>query len=143
MSVWEGWLVVAAGGAIGALGRAAIQRAVARWLPVGSRGIPGWLAIGHATLIVNVVGSFVLGLVLAGPDGPEPLGALSAATPLSGSRLFWSSGICGSLTTFSTFAADAVGLARRRDPLRLTVYLIANGVLCVAAIAVGVRLGSG
>jgi len=40
MSVWEGWLVVAAGGAIGALGRAAIQRAVARWLPVGSRGIP-------------------------------------------------------------------------------------------------------
>jgi CrcB protein len=128
------WLAVAAGGALGAVMRATIYRAVERWSPVGTRGFLNRLGIARATLVVNVLGSLALGLALgwlpALPAGSEP-GCL---------RLFWVTGLCGSLTTFSTFCADAIGLVWRGDVLRLAAYLLANGVLCLAAIALGIEL---
>lgn len=140
MSSWEPWLAVAAGGAIGAVARALVYRLLDRLSPAGSRGLRHRLGVGYATLLVNVLGSLALGLLLGQAAGLDPMPALSPRPSWSG--LFWTTGVCGSLTTFSTLCAEAVGLARQRQPLRLAGYLLANGALCVSAIAIGLRLSA-
>ena len=130
------WLAVGAGGALGAVLRATIYRALERWSPVGTRGFLNRLGIARATLIVNVVGSLLLGLALGW------LPAMASGDEPAWLRLFWITGLCGSLTTFSTVCADAVGLARRGDLLRLTSYLLMNALFSLAAIAVGLELAS-
>jgi len=127
------WVAVGAGGALGAVLRATIYRALERLSPVGSRGLLNRLGIAHATILVNVTGSLGLGLAL----GWLPEWSGTAPDWL---RAFWITGICGSLSTFSTFCADAVGLVWRRDGLRLGVYLLANAALSVAAILLGLTL---
>lgn len=86
------WLLVAAGGAAGAVLRYLASRA---YDADGSR--PPW-----GTLLVNVAGSALLG-VLTGAGGglPRWLPALVGV------------GFCGALTTYSTFAHDTVRLAAR------------------------------
>lgn len=83
--------VVAAGGALGALSRYAVAHAFP-----ASPGRWPW-----ATFSVNVVGAFVLGLLLE---------ALTRRGPDVGSRrrlrLFLGTGFCGAFTTYSTFAHD-------------------------------------
>jgi CrcB protein len=81
----------------------------------------GW----RATLVVNLVGSFVLGVLLATRSSTSDL-----VTVLG-------TGFCGSLTTFGTFALEAsTGPAR----LRLTV-VATNLAGCVAAASAGFALG--
>jgi CrcB protein len=79
------WLLVAAGAAVGA----PVRFLVDRWARAHSSA--GTIL---GTLVVNVAGSFVLGLV-AGWDG-----AASWVLPLVGI------GFCGALTTFSTLAFE-------------------------------------
>lgn len=77
--------LVGTGGAIGALARHYLGRAVDHEaFPVG-------------TLTVNVVGSFVLGVV-------------TFAAPAESVALFVGVGACGAFTTFSSFAVDTVRL---------------------------------
>lgn len=76
----------------------------------------GWVG----TLAVNVVGSFVLG-------------ALVANDPSAGTLTVLGTGFCGSLTTFSTFSLDATDGTRRH---RLTV-VVATLALTLAAAAAG------
>lgn len=81
-------LAVFAGGCAGALARVLVADAV-----VHDPGRWPW-----ATLLVNVAGAFVLGLVVAGgpnrPTEPEWLAALLGP------------GLCGALTTFATFQLE-------------------------------------
>lgn len=112
-------LLVAAGGAVGS---------VARYLAgLAALGVPGHFPWG--TLGVNVVGSFVLGMVL---------GALPAGTT---GRLLLGTGLCGGFTTFSAFSAEAVALAERGAPGRAAGYALASVVLGVAAAAAGTVVG--
>ena len=69
-------------------------------------------------LVVNVAGSFLLGLV-------------GADNPLVGT------GFCGALTTYSTFGADTVALARERRPAAATANVAANLILGLAAARLG------
>jgi CrcB protein len=126
-------VAVGAGGALGAVLRATIYRAVERLIPVGSRGFLNRLGIAYATILVNVAGSLLLGLLL----GWLPEWSQGAR---EWPRAFWITGICGSLSTFSTFCADAIGLVWRRDAWRLVAYLLANALLSVAAILLGLRV---
>ena len=87
--------------------------------------------MARATLLVNLVGSFLLGLSVAS----LPMGAGDG--PM---RVFFVTGFCGSLTTFSSVCLDAVGLARASRRSLLIGYLLANGLLSVAAFSLG-RLG--
>lgn len=80
----------------------------------------GW----RGTLVVNVVGSFLLGLLLAVDPGRDALLTLGA-------------GFCGALTTFSTFALEA---SRGPWPLRGTVVVVTT-VSCLAAAALGYAIG--
>lgn len=81
----------------------------------------GW----RATLAVNLVGSFVLGVLLA------TRGSTSDVVTVLGT------GFCGSLTTFGTFALEA-----STGPARLRLIVVGTNLVgCVAAATVGVALG--
>jgi CrcB protein len=116
------WLAVGTGGAIGAMARHGVNRVV----------LDGWPALRFpiATLIVNVLGSCVFG-VLAGLIASDRL-------PM---RQHWREfvfvGILGGFTTFSTFAGDVVTLARSGFP----AYAAANVLLQVALAIVGLYAG--
>lgn len=82
--------LVAAGGALGGLARYAVATL-----------LPGAGAV--ATLVVNVVGAFVLGMLLeALTRSGEHLSTQRTV------RLLLGTGFCGAFTTYSTFAHDVV-----------------------------------
>jgi len=120
-------LLVAAGGALGAVARFVVDAEVTRRATRSSPVPPG-------TLVVNAVGSFALGVLAAlAPDGGAPDWLLFAGT-----------GACGGFTTFSTASLDAVrraaagrwGAAAATAGAHLGVSLaaVSLGVLAVAAL---------
>ena len=75
---------------------------------------------------VNVVGSLVLGALTAATTALPP-----EVTALAGT------GLCGALTTYSTFGYEVVGLTERREVRTAATYLLASVVTGLAAAAVG------
>lgn len=127
------WLAVGAGGAAGALLRALVFRAIENsGVHEANRH---WAAFGSAgsTLIVNVVGSFTLGCLLSGVDFPP-------TTSSEAVSIFWVTGLCGGATTFSTLCADAIALARRGDRWRASFVILANTLLGIAALVLGLAV---
>ncbi|MDR6176119.1 CrcB protein [Nocardioides zeae] len=109
------------GGAVGTLARHLLAELVS---PVG--GVP--LTIGA----VNVLGAFVLGLLLGGLRG----GPLTGRPHL---RLLVGTGLLGGFTTYSALAVDSVRLAR--DDAALTAaYGVGSVLLGLVAAASGVAL---
>ena len=84
-----------------------------------------------STLVINVVGSFVLGLLVARvwPSAPAWLRALLGA------------GLLGSFTTFSAFVVSLVTLTRAGEPLLAAGYLLVSVVAGIATAALGLRTG--
>lgn len=84
------WLLLAAGGVCGTLGRYALAGAVYRWLGA---------AFPYGTLAVNTLGCFAAGL----------LGTLADEQFLLGpdARLFWMIGLLGAFTTFSSLIYES------------------------------------
>lgn len=110
-------LLVAVGGAVGAVLRTAVSRAVARdWFPVG-------------TFAVNVLGSLALGL-LAGIAPGERL------------TLLLGEGACGAFTTFSSFSVATVQLAAGEHPGRAALNVVLTLSLGLAAAAAGFVAGA-
>lgn len=112
---------IALGGMLGALARYALTVLLTR------TGFP-W-----ATLIINVSGSFALGLIAA-------LAARNVISPEW--RAAIGVGFLGAYTTFSTFSVDLDGLLSRGEGWRATLYLLGNVGLGLLA-AVGGRLLAG
>lgn len=116
-------LSVAAGGAVGALGRYLVMSGVGHWL--GS-GFP------YATLAVNIIGSFILGVLVE-------IMALSWS-PNPEVRAFIVVGVLGAFTTFSTFSLDTVALIERGAFLATLVYIGASVIICVSGFFAGMHL---
>jgi len=116
------YILVALGGALGSVARFWFSGLAARHL---GETFP-W-----GTLLVNVSGSFVIGLFFT---LTEPEGSVLAAPS---SRLFFMTGICGGYTTFSSFSLQTLNLAREGQWL----YAGANAVLSLALCLVAVWLG--
>jgi CrcB protein len=116
------YLWIALGGALGSMARygcsSLVARAVGETFPWG-------------TLIINVVGSFVIGFfaTLTGPDG-RLLVAPDA-------RQFVMVGICGGYTTFSSFSLQTLNLVRAGDMIGAGANVVASVVACLLAVWLG------
>jgi CrcB protein len=111
------WLLVAAGGAVGAPARYLTDRLVqARHDSVFPWG----------TLTVNVVGCLVLGVLVGAAHHLSPAVLALLAT-----------GFCGALTTYSTFSYETLRLLETRARL----YAVANVVVSLATGSAAVALG--
>lgn len=115
------WVIV--GGGLGAGARYLSLVALAAWL---GGGFP-W-----GTLVVNVIGSFVMGLL-------AELGAL-AWQPSPVVKLFLTTGILGGFTTFSTFSLDVAVLMERQDWAGMAFYAIGSVVLSIGALFAAMAL---
>ena len=127
------WIAVAAGGALGALLRTAAYRWIAVSALVARKGTGTRFGLARATLVVNLTGSFLLGILIA------QLAHLAVDAPM---RMFWITGFCGSLTTFSTFCADAIELVRVREHHSFLIYVLCNGLLSLVAFSAGLALSN-
>lgn len=111
-------LFIAIGGGIGALARFGIATAI----PKSEGGFPLGITL------VNVIGSFALGLVAGAVDGGR---VMIATEPFT-------AGLLGGFTTFSTWMVDIEEAPRKRVRFATTTIPIACGLLAAAA---GLALG--
>ena len=91
-------------------------------------------AFPWGTLMVNVAGSFLMG-VLAGW-----LALKAGPGWTQGARLFLATGILGGFTTFSAFSLDAVLLWERGQAAMAASYILASVALSVGALVAGLAL---
>ena len=117
------WLAVAIGGALGSVARYALSS----WIfDITSHKFP------YATLIVNVAGSFVMGILFV-------VIVERAALPAE-MRSLLMVGFIGAFTTFSAFSLDALGLWQNGDVLMSVIYMITTIILCLVAISTAIWL---
>ncbi|OZI12398.1 protein CrcB [Bacillaceae bacterium SAS-127] len=111
-------LFVAAGGAIGA---------VFRYL------LSGWNEsfFSFGTLFINIIGSFVLGMITA---------RFMSKKMNKKDSLFYGTGLCGGFTTMSTFSKEAVELWQTNLLLSVS-YVIITVVVGILASLVGLKVG--
>jgi CrcB protein len=117
---WDILGVIAVGGAFGSVGRWGVGQA----LPHGRSEFP------FSTLAVNVLGSFLLGLLM--------VFVLEVWPPTRYVRPFVGVGIMGGFTTFSTFMLDNRALTASGARMLALAYTIATVVLVLLAVAAGV-----
>jgi fluoride exporter len=119
------YLWVALGGALGSVARYWMTNAVAAL--TGPR-------FPWGTIIINVVGSFVIGLVAY---ATAPVGRVPISFDI---RAFILVGICGGYTTFSSFSVQTLELARQGYWLEAGANIVLSVVLCLAAVWGGYAL---
>jgi len=117
---------IAAGGALGAVGRYALSSQITHWI---GPGFP-W-----GILAVNVVGCFVLGVI-------AELGALTLNLSPE-MRAFLTTGILGGFTTFSAFALDSAVMIERGDWIATVLYVAASVFGSIAALFFGLAIVRG
>lgn len=121
-------LLVALGGAAGSAGRAAIALA-----------LPGSLLA--ATLLVNVVGAFVLGALVAVLDGVGQRESGRRRDRQHRARLLLGTGFCGGFTTYSAVALQAAELVRETAMIAAAGYALLTLVAGTSATVAGLVLG--
>jgi CrcB protein len=119
-------LLVGLGGAMGSLGRYFAGIAITSLLGP---------AFPFNTLLINVAGSFVMGLVVAVLAKFDPL--VTYATDV---RLFVAVGLLGGFTTFSSFSADVAALWERGTYAQTSLYVTASVALSIAGVFLGLFL---
>lgn len=110
------FLWVGLGGALGAILRYSISL-----LPLKS-------SFPFLTLITNVIGAFVIGIVV---------GLFEKHYLSSNINLFLKTGVCGGFTTFSTFSLETLTLLENGMPSIAMIYAFVSVIGCV----IGVYLG--
>jgi len=118
-------LLVAVGGLLGSVGRywigGLVQQAIGAAFPLG-------------TLAVNVLGSFVVALVMALSLDRGAIGA--------NARLLLTVGFCGGFTTMSTFSYETMALVRDGEVGLALVNVAGTLTGCFAAVWIGAKVGS-
>ena len=118
-----GYLIVFAGAGVGGALRHGVNLAAARMFG---------LAFPYGTLIVNVLGSFLMGF-LAGYF------AYRTGIPQH-VRLFLTTGMLGGFTTFSAFSLDAALLLERHAYWPAAAYVLGSVILSLVGLFVGLGL---
>lgn len=118
---------IALGSALGGIARfwasGVVARAMGETFPWG-------------TLVVNVTGSLLIGLIaaLTGPDGRVFIGSTA--------RLALMAGLCGGYTTFSSFSLQTLNLMNDGEWAYAGGNVVGSVVLCLLAVWAGQMLGS-
>jgi fluoride exporter len=120
------WVAVAVGGALGSVGRF--------WLAGAMMTLTG-PRFPWGTLLINVLGSFVIGLVAGITLTPERVGMHPDI------RIFLMTGVCGGFTTFSAFSLQTLELLQSGDVVPAFGYAVGSVVLCVIGTYCGWLLG--
>jgi len=113
-------VVIALGGAAGA---------VSRFLLSGFVDTMAGRSFPYGTLAVNVVGSFLIGIAFVW---------FAHKTDGSLTRDLVVVGFLGSLTTFSTFSIQTLGLLQSGDVTRAMVNIVLSVAVCIAASLLGI-----
>lgn len=117
------FIAIALGGALGALSRYLLSLKMYTWL---GRDFP-W-----GTLTVNVLGSFLMGLLAI---------FFTSRMPVDDSiRNGVLIGYLGALTTYSTFAMDKLQLLQQGEYIKAGSYMLASTIVCLLAVIAGVFL---
>lgn len=120
------WLAVAAGGALGSVARF--------WLAAAMTALTG-PRFPWGTLLINILGSFIIGLVAALTLAPARL-------PMPPDmRVFLMVGVCGGFTTFSAFSLQTLELLQSGEILSALGYIVGSVLFCLAAVWFGWFLG--
>lgn len=116
-------LIAGTGGFIGTILRYLVQilseRLTQSTFPVG-------------TMIVNIAGSFLIGMVFAFAEKGNLMGP--------DWRIFLAVGVCGGFTTFSTFSMDSLNLLKDNSLFQFLLYAAGSMVLGLAAVYLGIVL---
>ncbi len=118
--MWTELPFVFIGGAFGAVCRYAISIQMKRLI---SSRFP------FATFLINLLGSFLLGLLLVSQTG-------------SLIRLLLGTGFLGGFTTFSTFQVENMLLYRQGNYRTLFFYMMFSVGICILAAFLGLQLGN-
>ncbi|MEI5526118.1 fluoride efflux transporter CrcB [Streptomyces brasiliscabiei] len=116
------WVLVVLGGMVGAPLRYLTDRAVQ-----SRHGT----AFPWGTFAVNVSGSFVLGLLT---------GAVTAGAASSHLQLLLGTGLCGALSTYSTFSYETLRLAQGGARFHATANAVASVTAGLGAVYVGLAV---
>ena len=111
------YLLVSAGAAIGG----ALRYGISTYIQKNQSVI-----FPYGTLFVNIIGSFLLGIIMFYLNEKDLIG--------NEFRLFLTVGLCGGFTTFSTFSYETLMLIRDSELLLAFYNVILNVVLCFAGI---------
>ncbi len=115
--MFKNFLLVGLGGALGSMLRYAFYLAITvKQFPL-------------ATFAVNIIGSFIIGAVLAL--------SLKDDLFLNNWKLFLATGICGGFTTFSAFSLENITLLQNEKYFIAMVYIVSSIVLGIAAAWLG------
>ena len=114
--------LVALGGALGASSRYGVSKLIDFYCKT---------SLPLATLVVNVSGCLLIGLLLG--SGLDDRGHPA--------RIFFGIGFLGALTTFSTFGEETIRHVREGDWWIALINVLANLVICLAAVVAGIALG--
>jgi CrcB protein len=120
----KNYLLVFAGGGIGASARYWLSGAVYRFLPIN---------FPYGNLFVNISGCFAIGLIMTLMEErflSEP-----------SLRIFLTIGILGGFTTFSSFSYETIALFRDAEVLRASLNIAASVFGCLAATTLGMYFG--
>jgi len=114
------WLMLAAGGVLGTIGRYVLAGAVYRWMGT---------SFPYGTLVVNSIGCVAIGF----------LGTLADQKFLLGpeARLFWMVGLLGAFTTFSSLIYESWRLAQGGQMLLAGANIVGSVVLGIGALWLG------
>jgi CrcB protein len=121
------YLLVGIGGALGAMARFGLGGAVGRIWPIG---------FPLATLVINIVGSLLMGISVGlmaklAPDWEEA------------ARLFIAVGVLGGFTTFSAFSLETVLLIERGEVVLAGAYVLLSVVVCLLGLYLGLLVTRG
>lgn len=117
----KGILFVFIGGGLGSVGRYLLSRALN-----GSNG-----TFPYGTLAVNIIGSFLIGLLLA---------YFIINNTDTNYRLLAVAGFCGGFTTMSSFSAESITFLQAGKYQYFLIYLTLTILACLGATMLGLRL---
>ncbi len=120
------YLAVALGGALGSVARFWVAGTMAAL--VGAR-------FPWGTLLINVLGSFVIGAMAGLTLTPARMGVHPDF------RIFVMVGICGGFTTFSSFSLQTLELLQAGEIVPAFGYILGSVVLCLVFVWLGWLLG--